>query len=177
MRLFISIKIPEKIKKTLSYSIKEIYNKNYFIGKIVEKENLHLTLKFLGEFGEEKIEKIIKLLDEVKENKISVMVGNLGVFDEKSLKIIWVKLFGVDELQEKIDESLSEIFEKEKRFMSHITLARVKSVKEKKSLIDEIKNFKFSNLIFNAESFELMSSELKSSGAEYKIVRSFNLLN
>jgi len=60
MRAFISLELPEEIKK----EIVKIQNKlPEFIGKKTEKQNLHLTLKFLGEVGEEELEKIKKKLN------------------------------------------------------------------------------------------------------------------
>ena len=61
MRTFIAIDIPDSIKNEI---IKIQNSLPEFIGKKTEKENLHLTLKFLGEIDEEKIELIKKELRE-----------------------------------------------------------------------------------------------------------------
>ena len=174
MRLFIALNLPEKIRELLYKTAKELKEKGLFQGKITEKENLHLTLKFLGDIREEKIDDIIKRLDEIKINKAPVIIGNFGVFDEKFVRIIWVKLAGADELQKEIDRILRGLFQQEDRFMSHVTIARVKSVIEKRSLIDEIKNIKLTNIQFDVDSFELMKSELGKKPV-YSIVKSFKL--
>lgn len=174
MRLFIALNLPEKIRELLYKTAKELKEKGLFQGKITEKENLHLTLKFLGDIREEKIDDIIKRLDEIKINKAPVIIGNFGVFDEKFVRIIWVKLAGADELQKEIDRTLRGLFQQEDRFMSHVTIARVKSVIEKRSLIDEIKNIKLTNIQFDVDSFELMKSELGKKPV-YSIVKSFKL--
>ena len=175
MRLFIALSIPEKIREILYEKAENLKKKELFNGKITEEENIHLTLKFLGDIQEDALEAIIKRLGEIKMNKISVIIGNFGVFDEKFVRIIWVKLLGIDELQKEVDRSLRGLFQQEDRFMSHITIARLKSVKEKRSLIDEIKNIKLSNIKFQVDSFELMKSELNKEGADYSVVEKFEL--
>ena len=66
MRVFISLNIPKEIKK----EIKKIQNKlPEFNGKITEENNLHLTLKFLGEISEQRVEEIRKKLRKINFRK------------------------------------------------------------------------------------------------------------
>lgn len=176
MRLFIALSIPERIREKLYEEAENLKREGLFEGKITEKENIHLTLKFLGDVGEEKVDSIIERLNQIKEKKIEVMFGSLGVFDEDFVRIIWASLLGIEGLQEDVDRSLRGIFAKEERFMSHITIARVKSVREKRGLIDRIKKIRLDNLKFRVESFELMSSKLSGKGPEYSVVERFELL-
>ena len=63
MRAFVAISIPEEIKNRIS----EIQNQiPKFNGKLTEKENLHLTLKFLGEISQDLLENVKAL----SQNKI-----------------------------------------------------------------------------------------------------------
>ncbi|MEO0106444.1 MAG: RNA 2',3'-cyclic phosphodiesterase, partial [candidate division WOR-3 bacterium] len=64
MRTFIAIKIPEKERKPIWALITEQKKKNLPI-KWVEFENLHITLKFLGEIDEKKLERMIPLLSTI----------------------------------------------------------------------------------------------------------------
>ncbi len=68
MSCFISINIPEEISKEISKIQNELPN---FMGKKTELENLHLTLKFLGEIDEKKVEEVRKKLNEVKFRKFN----------------------------------------------------------------------------------------------------------
>lgn len=174
MRLFISIELPEKIREKLFDIASGLKKTGMFEGKITEKENLHLTLKFLGEADEEKTEKVKKRLREIKTGKFSVILGEFGVFNQDFIKIIWAHLAGVDELQKKIDRALT-MFPRENRFMGHVTIARVKNVKEKRNLIDEIKRIKLGNLGFEVSSFNLMKSELGPEGPSYSVIEKFDL--
>ena len=136
MRTFISLDIPEEIKKEITKIQSQLLE---FIGKKTETENLHLTLKFLGEIDEKKIEKVKKRLREIKFEKFETEVDSIGVFSEKFIRIVWLHLSNCDELQKEIDEKLKDLFEKEKRFMSHLTIARVKNVKDKKIFLGKLK--------------------------------------
>ena len=175
MRLFIALQIPENIRKRIHDEAEILKKEGLFEGKITEEENIHLTLKFLGDVEEDKIEEIKERLREVKFQKLAVMLGSLGVFDENIVRIIWIKLLGVDELQKEIDRGLGRLFKEDERFMSHITIARVKSVKEKRGLIDRIKKVRLDNLNFKVGSFELMNSKLGGAGPEYSVIEEFEL--
>lgn len=173
MRLFISLDIPEKIKK----EILEIQNNlPEFKGKKTEKQNLHLTLKFLGEVSESKLEEIKNKLSEIKLSGFKTKISKIGFFSKSEIRIIWLSMSDCEKLQEEIDEKLKEIFPKEKRFMGHLTIARVKSVKDKKGFIEYLNKTKISEMEFSVKEFNLMQSILKSSGPDYKVLKSYPLL-
>ena len=142
IRCFVAIDLPREAINQIEEIQKKIKKQNLFTGKFTESENLHLTLKFLGEIEKEKIEEVKKKLKEIESPVFEANLGEAGIFSKEFIKIIWVKLNGkgIFELQKKIDEDLKELFIPEKRFMSHITIARVKNVKDRKALIDYIKN-------------------------------------
>jgi len=173
MRCFVAIELPEKIRGGLYGKSSELYKKNLFKGKITEKENLHLTLKFLGEISEEKIEEVKKKLKEIKLKRFEVSLKEFGVFNENFVRIIWIHLSGAEELQKEIDSKLENLIEQERRFMSHITIARVKSC-DRKKLIEEVKKMSLEGE-FYVESFELVCSELTESGPIYTILEKFKL--
>jgi len=156
-----------------------IKKKNLFQGKLTEPENLHLTLKFLGEIPEEKIEEIIKKLGEIKANCFSAKLGPFGLFSKKSFRILWIKMLGegVYSLQKEIDKVLGDSFQPEERFMGHITIARIKKVFDRKIFLDYIKNIKSKKISFNVCDFVLKKSELKHEGPIYTDLARYNLKN
>lgn len=181
MRTFIAIDLPEHVKSRIFHEFEKIYKRNLFYGKITEKDNLHLTLKFLGEVPEEKVQDIKKRLSQIKSEKILCKISKTRIFDDENyIKIIWVDLTSdndeLQKLQKKIDEKLPESFSK-KEFSSHITTVRVKGFRynqDKKKLIEELKKINF-NLDFEADEFLLMKSELFPEGPKYKIIEKFPL--
>ncbi len=172
MRTFISIDIPEEIKK----EIKKIQSQlPEFHGKKTETENLHLTLKFLGEIDDEKIEEVKKKLREIKFEKFETEIDSIGVFSEKFIRIIWLHLVNGDELQKEIDEKLKDLFEKEKRFRSHLTIARVKSIRDKKRFLEKLKEIEIPKIKFVVEEFKLKESVLLKERPIYKTIIEYKL--
>ncbi len=187
MRTFIALDLPKEIIKEIQ-GIQEVLKKqNLFTGKFTESENLHLTLKFLGEVEEDKIEEIKKKLKEIKLDGFYCEIGEVGVFTRSFIKIIWIKLNGkgIFDLQKKIDEKLVDLFEPEERFMSHLTIARVKHVSsivkdqnfslEKKDLLDYLKSVKPKKSRFFCNKFYLKKSELKPEGPVYEDIERYCL--
>jgi 2'-5' RNA ligase len=178
MRTFIAIDIPENIKYEILKIQEELPN---FIGKKIEFENLHLTLKFLGEVSDEKIEKVKERLQEIKFNSFETEIDSLGIFDNrKSNKyeqqiIVWLHMANCEKLQKEIDERLKELFPQEKRFMSHLTIARVKSVKDKKKFLEQLEKIKIPKMKFNVENFSLKKSILTEKGSIYNDIENYKL--
>ncbi|MBI2629916.1 RNA 2',3'-cyclic phosphodiesterase [Candidatus Pacearchaeota archaeon] len=175
MRVFISIDIPEKLKKEIALLQKQIYSQGFFEGKITEPENLHLTLKFIGEITDSQLIQIKERLKKVKLKQFKARLGSLGVFTNDLIKIIWIKMEGdgIFELQNKIDSCLSDIFKKEKRFMSHLTIARVKKVKNKPELLNLL-GYEM-NKEFPVAEFNLKNSELTPTKPIYTILEKYKL--
>ncbi len=142
----------------------------------VKTENLHITLRYIGEYENSGIPEISEMLSEVSlETKdFKLTYKDLGVFRSLSYpKVLWVGLDENEELGElkfKIDRSLIEMgFDlKMEKFSPHLTLGRMKHIKDKRSLSDVIEAYR--NKIFmdqNAGSIVLVESKLSKSGAEY----------
>jgi len=173
IRTFISVDIPRRIQREIKKLQDELPG---FEGKRTELENLHLTLKFLGEVDEEKIEEIKKRLRDVKFEKFDTKIGGVGVFSPKFVKIVWVHLKNCNRLQKVIDEALSGMFEKERRFMSHLTIARVKFLKNKNYFLGELDKIKIHpGLKFNVNNFELKKSTLTPEGPVYESLERYTL--
>ncbi len=173
MRTFISIELGEARKQLVK--IQKMLPE--FEGKMTEMENLHLTLKFLGEVTEKEAEEVKKRLGKIDFGKFKIIIDKLGVFSESFIRIMWVgineKCRELWELQKKIDDALKDLFEKEKRFMGHITIARVKNIKDKKKFIEKLRGIKFDNIEFEADSFKMIKSTLTPKGPVYEEV--FNI--
>ena len=173
LRVFVSIDIPKNIQK----EIKKIQDAlPEFKGKKTKPENLHLTLKFLGEISEEKMEKVKDKLNEIKFNGFETEINAIGVFLPSFIRIIWLHLTNCEKLQKTIDEKLSEVFKPEKRFMSHLTIARVKSVKNKTEFLDKLKGVKIPKMKFKVKEFKLKKSDLTSEGPVFETVEVYSLI-
>lgn len=172
MRTFISIDMPEQAKQEIRKIQNQIPN---FFGKKTELENLHLTHKFFGEIDKEKLGKIRKKLREIKYPGFEAEIDSIGVFSEKFIRIVWLHISGCEELQKLIDEKLKDLFEEEKRFMSHLTIARVKSLNDKKGFLTKLREIKIPKIKFSVENFRLKESILEEKGPVYRIIEEYGL--
>ena len=176
-RCFIALELSREAISEIEEIQKLIKKKNLFYGKFTEPENLHLTLKFLGEISDEQIAEARKKLKEIKIKEFEASLGELGVFINKYNSILWIKLLGKEiwELQEMIDKKLRDIFSKEERFMSHITIARMKKIPSKNAFLEYVKNLKTRKVKFKVKEFILKESELKPEGPVYRDLEKFGL--
>ncbi len=172
MRCFISIDLPKEIIEKIKKIQEQLPE---FIGKKTEAGNLHLTLKFLGEINDNQIEEIKKRLVNIKFKKFEAEIDCIGVFSEKIIRIVWTHLTNCDALQKEIDSSLKGLFEPEQRFMGHLTIARVKKVKDKKYFLEKLKKIKIPKIKFVVDNFKLKSSELKKESSVYGDVGVYEL--
>ena len=173
MRVFISMDIPKNILEKIKSIQKKIPE---FEGKFTEAENLHLTLKFLGDVDEETLMKVRNRLREVKFKSFETQISEIGVFSPSFIKIVWLHMTNCLELQKEIDEKLSDLFEKEKRFMGHLTIARVKTIKNKKEFLEELGKVSFPKIEFKVKNFKLKKSTITKEGPVYENLEGYDLL-
>ncbi len=183
MRLFIAIELPEEIKEHLAQTqakIKENLSKEDKF-RFVSKDQIHLTLKFLGEVQPDKLENIKELLGKVSFNPFSSNLSELGVFpNESQIRVVWAGLSPEEKiilLQKEIDGKLKKLFPKEKDFKPHLTLARVNSIQDNKSFINNLKTIKIENKTIPIDSFKLVKSTLTANGSIYEELQSFGYAN
>lgn len=175
-RCFIALDLSREVINEIKKIQKLIGKQVLFNGKFTEPENLHLTLKFLGDLDNDQIKEIDDRLRSINFNKFEVELGEAGVFAKNYIRIIWIHLKGAEKLQKEIDDKLSDLFEKERRFMSHITIARVKGVADRNALINYLESVKPSKLKFKVDRFFLRKSELKPDGPVYSDLRKYKLV-
>ncbi|MAG16013.1 RNA 2',3'-cyclic phosphodiesterase [Candidatus Woesearchaeota archaeon] len=168
MRCFISIELPEEVKKELQKLQEDIRSSNI---KASFSKGFHLTLKYLGDLTPEKVEHVKKRLSSCKFKKFEVTLDDFGVFpNEKHIKVIWVGIKpeeDVVKLQKEIDEAMQKDFKKEKQFKAHLTLARIKHVKDKENFLQFLKNIEIKKINFSVNEFKLMRSTLTAEGPVY----------
>jgi len=175
-RAFICIDFPEEVIKEIA-RIQTLIEKQHITGKLTEPENLHLTLKFLGEVNEVTLLKVKEALSKIEYPLLNLRLGKVGTFSYgKNPKIAWISIFGnIFGLQKEIDKSLSDLFPKEERFMSHLTIARIRHVSDREGFKTYMSKIKPKQIDFSIDNFELKSSELKPLGPIYKIIQEFKL--
>ena len=142
MRVFIAIELESSIKENIARIQTRLKVTQDKI-KWVEPSSVHLTLKFLGEIEEEKLEKVHQITRELGErvSPFKIRVKGIGVFPGfSSPRVIWIGARDTSSELEKVAVWLEEAlvregFVREKRkWKAHLTLGRVKSLKERERL-------------------------------------------
>jgi 2'-5' RNA ligase len=128
MRLFIAVKLNDEVKDFLAEAIQKL--KAYASGgRFTHRENLHLTLVFLGEVSEEKLVAVKSAMDRVSGKSFRLSVKGFGRFKRRGGDIHWAGIVGNDallSLQKQLNIELkTEGFASEEReFSPHLTLGR-----------------------------------------------------
>lgn len=173
MRYFVAIDLPQVLKNELKRIQSEWHKCSLFSGKFVESGNLHLTLRFLGELGQDTVASIQKDLSSLKFKSFEMRLGKLGVFVPDNPRVLWVDLIGKEiyQLQNQIEILVQKFIEPELRpFVSHVTLARIKQVYNRHALLNKLNEIKVKPLSFAVDKFVLKQSELTRNGPIYTTV-------
>ncbi len=177
-RAFVCILFSNEVVKEIA-RVQKLLGNWKFTGKMTDLENLHLTLKFLGEIESKKMAETKKRLRKIIFSSFQTHLERIGIFHNLgNPRIIWMKATGkqIFELQRKIDDALAEVFPPEKRFMSHLTISRIKYVKDKKVFEEHVKNIHIRKISSLIDKFFLMKSTLLDSGPVYEIVEEYSLI-
>lgn len=177
MRTFIAIEIPKNQRKIIWELIIEEKKRNLPI-KWVEFENLHITLKFLGEIDDKKKCEIIPVITDIakKYKPITVSLKGIGCFPgSRNPRVLWV---GVNQGNSELIEIANEIdntlvrygFKKEeKKFHPHLTFGRIKTFCK----VEDILNRTVKTEPFMVDSLVLFKSTLKPEGPIYEALQKF----
>jgi len=175
-RLFIAVDLPDTINENLEAMFYGIPGARW-----VALDQLHLTVRFIGDVDGALFHDIKNTLEEVNIPPFDLQLKGVGHFPPRGTpRVIWVGLKKSEPIQlfrKKIDAALFKIgLEPERRkFSPHITLARLKN-----SPIQKVANFLSGNGLFSQEPFQvdgfkLYSSTLTSKGAIHTIERIYSL--
>ncbi len=187
MRVFIAIDIDEKMQAAIADVQKQIASKiDVKRGDVkwVEPENIHLTLKFLGEIKTEQAPEVCKISEQVAaaHKNFTLDIESVGSFGGRSAKVVWVGAGkGTDALlalQKDLDEqlTLAGYPSEEREFSAHLTLCRVRNPKAGFKLAEAVKQFEKLKLgSIAADAVCVYQSQLTPQGPIYTLLQSFRL--
>ncbi|MFH0830113.1 MAG: RNA 2',3'-cyclic phosphodiesterase [Candidatus Aenigmatarchaeota archaeon] len=148
MRAFIAVLVSEGLKTRIE-KVQESIDLLDIDVKLVEPENLHYNLKFLGELNEDDVNRVKTVLDRVvpQYRAFDLHVTGLGAFPQLTYaKVVWLGAKeGANQLSaiaESVELALSDAgFGAEERpFTPHLTLARINGGQQKTELIALLKD-------------------------------------
>lgn len=184
-RVFIAINFPPEIKKMLSR-----YEKDFkeLPAKWVERENLHITLVFLGSITDQEIGEVCMIAKKITDNSDGFLLKlesvGYGPTDKIPYKMVWLKgqkSKELSSLKNQLDEDLVQAINfkpDHKGFSPHVTLARINQMQLRVMDLEEIPEINEKlDLDFEVESIDVMESVLSKEGPEYTIIESFPFKN
>ncbi|MFZ5501132.1 MAG: RNA 2',3'-cyclic phosphodiesterase, partial [Candidatus Micrarchaeota archaeon] len=140
----------------------------------VKPENMHLTLKFIGEADESGAGKIEEKLRAISFAPFRCSLRGVGVFpDEHHIRVVWAGCESggaLEKLAKDVMDALSG-YGDDKPFSAHLTIARVKRKLDLKGFLQKHRDEPFGE--FEAKEFHLIKSELKPGGPEYSALARF----
>lgn len=173
IRAFIGIELP----KTLIPEIEKIDSILKAPGvKLVKPEMVHLTIKFLGNIREKDVKNISSALSQINCKRFKANIRGVGAFQK--IRVIWIGAEGDFEILHNEVESVLTPFKfgKDKNFTPHLTLARVKYIRNKEELIQKITKLKDINLgTIDVDSIYLKKSTLTRNGPIYENLQKIEL--
>lgn len=190
IRTFVAIELPKEVKNELKKNQDKLKSFNFPI-KWVEPDQIHLTLSFLGDVFEDKIDRVYEAVEEgiLRIKPFTLKPDGLGCSPSfKKPRVLWVGLEGEVEplakLQKQIEENLlaadfsPRVREK---FTSHLTLGRVRRTARKGERVrlgQKIQKivFESSEEAIKVEKVSIIKSELFPTGPVYTKLREIELL-
>lgn len=185
IRSFIAVELPREIKLELGRLEEQLASGSRAPVKWVNPDNMHLTLKFLGNIGPGMTGRITSVIEEAAEetHPFSLELGGLGVFpNPRRVQVVWVGLTGetdrLGKLQKRIESGLVPLgFKAESRsFTPHLTLGRVRDramPDERQTLGQLIERTDFTaSRQLKIDSVHLMRSQLTREGPVYSRISS-----
>lgn len=179
MRLFLAIELPSTLIDDLAVALAPLRSESPELDWVAT-EKWHLTLKFFGEVGDERLESVVSLTDVVatSHRPFSMLLGGVGAFPNfRRARVLWI---GVQQearlelLQHDLElEGDAAGFELEGRaFRPHVTLARVRAPLE----VDHVRRLRRTarRIDFTAahavSEITLLESTMAPTGAHYRRV-------
>ena len=184
IRSFVAIELPKTLKKEISQYI-SIYKKIQDGIKWIEPNNLHITLKFIGERSLDLTASIKTALNMLNYSSTAfrIEIGDIDTFPNRSkARVLFLKLKSnpidaLTTLQSSIESKVESIgIERGKQnFSAHLTIGRNKNSHDLKRLWDYLNKHPIQLDSFNVQSFSLIKSVLMNEGPQYTNLQNYSL--
>jgi RNA 2',3'-cyclic 3'-phosphodiesterase len=180
MRVFIAVDLPSHVRKTLADVQHELRPLSNSV-RWVAPESIHITLKFIGEMPEKRLEEVDTELRGFTWKPFTITVRGVGFFPGKrSPRVLWAGMEAptMKDMAEELDTRMERLgFDKEKRaFRPHITLGRARDTRIDSALVtasEPYQEYDFGSFV--ADRVFLFQSTLNPSGAVYEKLKEYLL--
>jgi 2'-5' RNA ligase len=185
IRAFVAVPVSDEIEQLVSEVERDLKTVAANV-KWVRPENIHITLKFLGNTTQDTIDGLCGALPEALRgrHRFDVLIAGAGTFPPggKAPRVVWIGLQdgtdGLIEVAGMVEAVTSSLgFEKEERpFRPHLTIGRVRRGSGRlKELADRVAGIRFNPLKLGVDRVNLVRSRLGPQGPTYTVLESFAL--
>ena len=187
MRCFIAIDIDEQIRKALASLQDQMRGKADIKrgdAKWVNPENIHLTLKFLGEVKDEQAVDVCNITGAVasRHESFELDVESVGHFGGRSARVLWVgtgqNIDKLLQLQQDLEQQLDLAGwpRETRKFSGHLTLCRIRNARAGIKLAQLARDYRDFRLgTMPAESVSVYQSQLTPQGPIYTVLGKYEL--
>ena len=172
IRLFVALLLPDDILEAIFGIHQDIPGIRW-----TSMENLHLTLRFIGEVPPSALEELTETLSEIQTRSFRLSLRGIQPMPEiKPPRMLWLRVVAekpLMELKSRVDGRIEKLKLKNDRlppFKPHITLARMRGVPCKRLAQYLTSYAEFQTQPFVVDAFHLFSSRLTSSGPVYEAI-------
>ncbi len=168
IRLFVAIELPDELRERLAIMQSGLPGAHW-----IDPDNFHVTLRFIGEVADHRLEEIDELLAGIAPAPFDLALAGVGSFARgREPTSLWI---GVDRneplmaLQSRLHKALTraDFPSDEKRYTPHVTLARLHRTPERDLAMFIAAHNLFRAAPFRVDQFTLFSSQLSSAGSIY----------
>ncbi len=176
MRLFVGVPLPAEVRESLGSLCSGVPGARW-----VDTDNMHVTLRFIGEVDSIQAEDIDAALSDVREPAFELALGGVGCFDSgRKVRMVWAGVArsdGLMHLRDKVESTIVRAgFEPERRkFKPHVTLARLRNTTSARVGPYLETHNTFAAGPFPVDRFELLRSYLSHTGARYQSIADYPL--
>lgn len=182
MRVFIALPVPPVVKEKLRQLQAEL--RDWLPGEILRwtrPEQIHLTLRFVGNVAITQVDDLIAAMREVcsRFGSLQMRAHGLGVFPGSGTpRIVWVGVYDntgeLKRLKQAVDGAVNRMLGQtggeEEEFAGHLTIARARGMRFRqtrvlKGLIDEARDRAFAD--WTGDTVEVVRSQLSAGGSDY----------
>lgn len=178
MRLFVSVDMPqEMITKVMFIQEALLDTKNAEL-RLIDPEQLHITLAFLDEVDDKKVpliqDALRTLVFKPFQFCLGTTVGALPKNDQMRVIKIAIECKELELLVKQVQTILAPFYTPAKRaFLCHLTIARIKKVYDQQGFLDDINQAKVLPMCTQIDSFALKQSIVRDAGSEHSIVEKY----
>ncbi|MDI3503366.1 MAG: 2,3-cyclic 3-phosphodiesterase [Candidatus Cloacimonadota bacterium] len=182
MRVFVALEPPDTLHKELQGALKYFQSLRHKGITWVHPENLHLTVNFIGEVKEHRLENLKHVIgaQAARHRAVGLRAEGFELFPHQQPRLLWLKLSGAQEelslLNRQLLSSMRElkIDADPKKLKLHVTLGRIKTP-QSPEFEREVLAYQIHKQVLSWETLTLYRSILRPEGPRYEIIEQYNL--